>query len=859
MPNLLDDESDVIYGSQTKSRAKSQRKEIGMKERASLSGDIAGCSINEKVKRIGCERNQSRNEIRDGKKRASSDTSNMISGGLLSNAYGDIDPAIRLEDLEEADLLALPLSQRLRLRSLQSASSGASQPQKPACSKIAPHSFSSDSDEERLLEEQVDPQPLPNDPFDDEDEIISGLLDHKAEFGSKVEQEQYFVCEIKKDHLSHVDEFVNEIASMNIADDDEPTLKLTAREQEKDLSTILCTETTATVCLDVDSSNSQSRIISNAMSNGTIVTDSTATRTVYLEVGDDLPVPRNSFEDRLLGVTHVANTTDTVCIEISEKDEGHFAKQSNEADTNHCQIQDLTNTQLIYSDDTLHCGTQVTRQTSNKSKMLRPPSNSYNVTRGCFDLNPDFTVSVSETSAIDCSGTDMTLKVSESPSSEASNLRESDKNDSELNVMECASNVDTVLIGDDYSKERQKELSVEFDQNFTCEQDTRTTAVTSVDEHRSLISDQIGNEFDNTNRLVYDEEHTVYLNVQNTPAVSRKPYTVACAPDTTVYVDVCNVDSFCETTDEGKFAPYAAGGFVVEQTAYKGTDEVKSSSTKLSEEIDFGEAIVVNNSCTEMDISLECSLGIECRNNNSCPNRYEQDIDMDVDVLVVDSHQHDTSQMGCCTLDVAMMNSKRDVSSSQPTDGYSNQAARSNFMIESSLLNYSLNKTEHMEMNSCSSKSSDSLLFDNSVVDDLDKCSNKHEGHLSDSEDEEIKRNKKLNSKQVNKGLKSLPEVCASKVNTEESLLELVDNVISSQVPKKRNRQKRFKREDLENLLFEDVSQGNDISLLDLVNDVISSTQGTKATIKVKKTKKLKCKKNKKLRSLQNIDPNVFS
>ena len=150
-------------------------------------------------------------------------------------------------------------------------------------------------------------------------------------------------------------------------------------------------------------------------------------------------------------------------------------------------------------------------------------------------------------------------------------------------------------------------------------------------------------------------------------------------------------------------------------------------------------------------------------------------------------------------------------------------------------------------------------MFDNSVVNDLDKCSNEHEGHLNDSEDEEIKRNKKLNSKQVNKGLKSLPEVCSSKVNTEESLLELVDNVISSQVPKKRNRQKRFKREDLENLLFEDVSQGNDISLLDLVNDVISSTQGTKATIKVKKTKKLKCKKNKKLRSLQNIDPNVFS
>ena len=199
LPNLLDDESDVIYGSQTKSRAKSQRKEIGMKERASLSGDIAGCSINEKVKRIGCERNQSRNEIRDGKKRASSDTSDMISGGLLSNAYGNIDPAIRLEDLEEADLLALPLSQRLRLRSLQSASSGASWPQKPACSKMAPHNFSSDSDEERLLEEQVDPQPFPNDPFDDEDEIISGLLDHKAEFGSKVEQEQYFVCEIKKD------------------------------------------------------------------------------------------------------------------------------------------------------------------------------------------------------------------------------------------------------------------------------------------------------------------------------------------------------------------------------------------------------------------------------------------------------------------------------------------------------------------------------------------------------------------------------------------------------------------------------------------------------------------------------------
>ena len=859
LPNLLDDESDVFYGSQTKSRPKSQRKEVKMKERTSPSVDIIGYSTNEKVKRIGSERNQSRNEILDGKKRASSDTSNMVSGGLLSNTYGDIDPAIRLEDLEEADLLALPLSQRLRLRSLQSASSGASQPQKPTCSKIAPHSFSSGSDEEILLDEKVDPRPLANDPFDDGDEIISGLLDHKVEFGSRVEQEQYFACEIKKDHLSHVDEFVNEIASMSIADDDEPTLKLNDREQEKDLSTILCTETTATVCLDVDSSTSQRRIISNGMSDGTIVADSTATRTVHLEVGDDLPVvAKDGFEYQLLGVTHVANTTDTVCIEISEKDEGHFAKQSNEAETFHCQVRDLTKTQLIYSDDTLHCGAQATRQNINKSKMLEPPSDSYNVTRGYFDLNPDFTVSMTETSAIDCSGTDMTLKVSESPPSETSNLIESGKNDSELNVMECVSNVETVLIGDDYSKERQ-DLSAEFDQNFACDQDTRTTAVTSVDEHSSLISDQVGNEFNSTNRLFYDEEHTVHLSVQNTPTVSRKPYSVGSAPDTTVYVDICGVDSFCETNDEGKFVPYVSGGFVAGQTVYKSANKLKSSSTKLPDESDFKDAMVVNDSYAEMDISLECNLGIECRNNNSCPNRYEQDIDMDIDALMLDSHQQDTSQKCCSTFDVAMMDSKHEVSSSQPTNGYYNQAARSNFIRESSLLNYSLNETKHMEMNSCSSKSSDSLLFDNSAVNDLDKCSNERKDHLSNNGDEEIKRNKKPNNKQVNKRLKSLPDVCTCEVNTEESLLELVDNVISSQAPKKRNRKKRFKREDLENLLFEEVSQGDDISLLDLVDDVISSTQGTKSTIKVKKTKKFKCKKNKKLRSLQNIEPNVFS
>ena len=86
-----------------------------------------------------------------------------------------------------------------------------------------------------------------------------------------------------------------------------------------------------------------------------------------------------------------------------------------------------------------------------------------------------------------------------------------------------------------------------------------------------------------------------------------------------------------------------------------------------------------------------------------------------------------------------------------------------------------------------------------------------------------------------------------------------MDNVLSSQVPKKRNRLKKFKREDLENFVFDEASQGENISLLDLVDDVISSTQGTKAMIKVKKTKKLKCKRNKKSRSLQNIDSNVVS
>ena len=789
MPDLLDDDSDIIYDSQARSQAKSQRKEIKMKGRTSPSGDTIGYSMNGNVKQIGCEKNQSRNELRAGKKRASSDTSNMVSSSLLSLACGDIDPAIRLEDLEEADLLALPLSQRLRLRSLQSAPSGVSQPQKPTCSKVAPLNFGSDSDEEILLNEKVDPQPLGNDPFDAEDEIISGLLDHNVEFGSKVEQEQYIGCGIKND-LSSVEEFVNEMASMSIVDDVEPTLKLNVREQEKDVSTILCTETTGTVCLDVDSSTLQRKIISNAMTDGTIVADSTVTHTVCLEVGDSVPVvPKNSFEDRSLGVTQVGNIADTVCIEISEKDERQFVNLSNEVETLLCQTLDLTQ---VICDDTLHCGAQVTRQTRKKSKILEPPSNSNNVTRGYFDLNPDFTVSVAATSAIDGTETDMTLIVSESPD-EASNLRLSDKNDNELNVTECISDVDTVLIGDVHSKRRQAP-SVESNQNFTCAQDTlivpQAAALTSVDEHPSLNSDQMGNEFDSTDCLIYDKEHTVYLNVENTPAVSRKPYTVASsrkpytvassrksytvasAPDTTVYVDVCSIDSFCETIVEEKFIPRVSGGFVAEQTAYEATDELESSSTKLPAKSGFNDVLVVSDPCAEMDISLECSLDIECRNHSSCSHRNEQDMDVDMDTSVTHSHQHITSQKFCGTLDVTVMNSKHEVSGSQPTNGFSNQVAGSNFIIESSLLNYSPNKTKHVEMNSCSSESNDSPLFDNSVVNDLDKYPNEHKDHLSNSEDEERKRNKKLNSKQVNKRLGSL-SLCSSKVNTEESVLEL--------------------------------------------------------------------------------------
>ena len=864
LADLLGDDSDIIYGSQARSQAKSKRKEMKMKGRTSPPGDIIGYSMNENVKQKVCEKNHSRNEIRNEKKRASSDTSSTVSSRLLSLGCGDIDRTIRLEDLEEADLLALPLSQRLRLRSLQSASSSrVSQPRKLVCSEVALHNFSSDSDEEILLDEKVHPQPLGTDPFDDEDEIISGLLDHNVEFGSKVEQAQYIVGGTKKD-LSGVNEFVNEMASMSIVDDVEPTLKLNAREHEKDMSTILCTETTGTVCLDVDDSTLQSKVISNAMTDGTIVADSTIAHTVCLEVGDSVPVvPKSSFEDRLLGVTQVANATDTVCIEISEKDERQFVNQSNQVETLHCQTHDLTQ---VVCDDTLYSGAQVTRK---KSKILEPRSDSNNVTRGYFDLNPDFTVSVAATSAIDRTETDMTLIVSASPD-EASDLKLSDKNDNELNVTECISNVNTVLIGDTHSKERQ-EPSVESNQNFRCAQDTlivpKAAELASVDEHPSLNSDQMGNEFDSTDCLIYDKEHTVYLDVENTPTVSRKPYTeassrkpytVASAPDTTVYVDVCSIDSFCETNVEGKFIPRVSGGSVAEQTAYKAADELKSSSTKLPAKSGFSDVPVVSDSCAEMDISLECNLDIECRNHNSCSHRNEQDMDVDMDTSVTHSHQHITSQKFCGTLDVTEMNSKHKVSGSQPTNGYSNQVAGSNFIIESSLLNYCPNKTKHAEMNSCSSESNGSPLSDNCVVNDLDKYPNQHKDHLSNSENEERKRNKKLNSKQVNKRLGSL-SLCSSNVNTEESVLELVDNVISSQAPKKRSRQKKFKREDLENFIFEEASQGDDISLLDLVDDVISSTQGTKATIKVKKTKKLKSKSNKKLRSLQNIDPNVFS
>ena len=844
LEELLGDDSDIIYGSQARSKAKLQQKEMKMKGRTSPSGDITGYSMNENVKQKVCS---------------------MVGSSLLSLACGDSDPAIRLEALEEADLLALPLSQRLRLRSLQSASSGVSQPQKPACSEVALHNFSSDSDEEILLDEKGDPQPLGNDPFDDEDEIISGLLDHNVEFGSKVEQGQHIVCGTKED-LSDVDEFVNDMASMSIVDDVEPTLKLNAREQEKDMCTELCTETTGTVCLDVDSSTLQRKIISNAMTDGTIVADSTVTHTVCLEVGDSVPViPKNNFEDRLLGVTQVANVTDTVCIEITEKDERQFVNQSNEVETLLCQTHDLAQ---VICDDTLHCGARVTRQTRNKTKILEPPSNSNNVTRGYFDPNPDFTVSVAATSAFDCTETDMTLIVSTSPD-EASHLRLSVKNDNELNVTECISNVETVLIDDIHSKGRQ-EPSVESNQNFTCAQDTlivpHAAALGSVDEHPSLNSDQMGNEFDSTDCLIYDKENTVYLNVENTPTVSRKPYTVASsrkpysvasAPDTTVYVDVCSIDSFCETNVEGKFISRVSGGSVAEQTAYKAADKLESSSTKLPAKSGFSDVPVVSDSCAEMDISLDCNLDIECTNHNSCSHRNEQDMDVDMGTSVTHSHQHITSQLPG-TPDVTVMNSKHDVSDSHPTNGYSNQVAGPNFIIESSLLNYSPNKTKHVEINSCSLESNGSLLFGNRVVNDLDKYPNKHKDHLNNSKNEERKRNKKLTSKQVNKRLGSL-SLCSSKVNTQESVLELVDDVISSQVPKKRNRQKKFKREDLENFVFEEASQGDDMSLLDLVDDVISSTQGTKAAIKVKKTKRLKSKRNKKLRSLHNIDPNIFS
>ena len=221
---------------------------------------------------------------------------------------------------------------------------------------------------------------------------------------------------------------------------------------------------------------------------------------------------------------------------------------------------------------------------------------------------------------------------------------------------------------------------------------------------------------------------------------------------------------------------------------------------------------------------------------------------------------------------------------SSPFSKFSNQTAGVNFIIESSLLSNLSDRSRFLSGSVTSGSSvryssdsdrfpSDSSRYNTgssvSSISDVElrtrskskKANSKNslkcvKGHGK------VRRERRRSKKQKTKRSEIIAEALSQKYDSsatdDESILDLVDDIITSQVPKKKTGDRKFKKEDTENLLSEEVSKENEVSILDLVDEVISSTQETNVLKKPRKTKKLKNKKP-KTSSLQNVDMNTLS
>ena len=551
--------------------------------------------IEEEVEHIHLQSNQSQSDLYDVMKRTSSHDSNGLAGKALlglTNEPSGLDQNINIDDLEEADLLAMPLSQRLRLRSLQSASSQASQTSENSKTEQTPkkthiYSFSSDGEDDQkddsvtAVASEIISKPEVNedtycsetydDPFFDDGEIISGVLHTQSP------AKGYVLEDIDIKISSQCNDFVNDMQNMSIgAEDDGPVL----------VDTLVCDDVTGTVCIDVNSTQATRNVNYNRCEE-TKVIDKTAAQTICIEVGDELTtcVKKDTTKVQSLCTTKYINGADTVCLEVGHETDEYKTKHFSHAETFHCKSPDLTKTQLICSDVILQCGY---KRMQDKSAQLSQKSKcaaiSFNVTRGCFDLETDFTLSettkttfkippseevtpvvisdgtelLNETKIIDltCSSeTDETLKLSNSHN--VMHLEKSGNHSHTIKSnMTNQENEEPVLIVTDNTASPEYKATAS---KSSFEKSTLIVPNKSSVSEFSLLSDTskckvyagrlvseslVEDTFVANTSQVCVEEQTVCLNVENT---SLKPSKLEMyAAETTTFVDVVSVDSFCE-------------------------------------------------------------------------------------------------------------------------------------------------------------------------------------------------------------------------------------------------------------------------------------------------------------------------